>query len=69
MTNIALVLIFGLSILGPSIVFAFGNAASINALARNPLSTPKIFTGLIIRMVAVEALAIFVMMFALSKFA
>jgi F0F1-type ATP synthase membrane subunit c/vacuolar-type H+-ATPase subunit K len=68
-TNIALVLIFGLCILGPSIVFAFGNAASINALARNLLAAPKIFTGLIVRLVAVEALAIFVMMFALSKFA
>ncbi len=69
MENLALVFIFGACVLGPCVVFAFGNAASINALARNPLTAPKIFTGLIVRLVSIEAIAIFVMVFALNKFA
>ena len=67
--NLALVLVFGLSVLGPSLVFAFGNAASINTLARNPASAAKVFTGLILRMVVVEAVAVGVLLLAFKEFA
>ena len=67
--NLALVLIFGLCVLGPSLVFAFGNATSINALGRNPDSAPKIFTGLIIKTALVAAIAVSAMLLMLEKFA
>ena len=60
--NLALVLIFGLAVLGPSLVFAFGSAASINALGRNPSAAGKIFTALIISLVFIESLAIIAML-------
>lgn len=56
--NIALVIIFGLCVLGPCSVFAAGSFASINALGRNPSSAPKIFTAMIIALVFAEALAL-----------
>ena len=67
--NLALVLIFGLCVLGPSLVFAFGNATSINALARNPDSAPRIFIGLIARTVLVATVAVLAMLLMLEKFA
>ena len=56
--NIALIIIFGLSIMGPCAVFAAGCYASIGALGRNPSAAPKIFTALIIALVFAQALAI-----------
>jgi F0F1-type ATP synthase membrane subunit c/vacuolar-type H+-ATPase subunit K len=66
--NIALVLIFGLCILGPSLVFAFGSAAAINALGRNPSAAPKIFTAMIIALTFIEALAIIAMLVVFQVF-
>ena len=66
--NLALVLIFGLSILGPCAVFAAGSFASINALGRNPSSAPKIFTAMIIALVFAEALAIIAMLIVFQLF-
>ena len=60
--NLALVIIFGLSILGPSMVFALACFAGINALGRNPSSAPKIFTGMIISLVFAQTLAIIAML-------
>lgn len=60
--NLALVIIFGLCILGPSFVFAASSFASITALGRNPSSAPKIFTIMIMALVFVEALAIIAML-------
>jgi F0F1-type ATP synthase membrane subunit c/vacuolar-type H+-ATPase subunit K len=60
--NIALIIIFGLCILGPCAVFAASSFASINALGRNPSSAPKIFTAMIIALVFAESLAIMVML-------
>lgn len=56
--NLAIFLIFGVSILGPCAVFVAGSFASIAALGRNPSAAPKIFTALIIALVFAEALAI-----------
>ena len=67
--NLALILIFGMAILGPCAVFAAGCFASIAALGRNPSAAPKIFTALIIALVFAEALALIVILVAFQLFA
>lgn len=66
--NLALVIIFGLCVLGPSAVFAFSSFASINALGRNPSSAPKIFTGMIISLIFAQTLAIIAMLIVFQLF-
>lgn len=66
--NMALVLIFGLSILGPCAVFAAGSYASISAIGRNPSSSPKIFTAMIIALVFAESLALISILVAFQLF-
>ena len=66
--NIALIIIFGLCILGPCAVFAVGSFASINALGRNPSSAPKIFTAMIISLVFAEALALIAILVVFQLF-
>jgi F0F1-type ATP synthase membrane subunit c/vacuolar-type H+-ATPase subunit K len=66
--NIALILIFGLSILGPCAVFAACSFASINALGRNPSSAPKVFTAMVIALVFAEALALIAILVAFQLF-
>ncbi|MDP2943356.1 MAG: ATP synthase F0 subunit C [Candidatus Omnitrophota bacterium] len=66
--NIALIIIFGLSILGPCAVFAASGFAGINALGRNPSSAPKIFTAMILALVFAEALALIVVLVAFQLF-
>jgi len=56
--NVALILIFGLAIIGPCAVFAASSFASITALGRNPSAAPKIFTAMIVALVFAEALAL-----------
>ncbi len=66
--NVALVIIFGLCILGPCIVFAAGSFASINALGRNPFSAPKIFTAMITALLFAMLLAIIAMLIVFQLF-
>ena len=66
--NAALLIIFGLCILGPCAVFAASSYASISALGRNPSSAPKIFTAMIMALVFVEALAIIAMLIVFQLF-
>ena len=66
--NAALLIIFGLCILGPCAVFAASSYASISALGRNPSSAPKIFMAMIIALVFVEALAIIAMLIVFQLF-
>ncbi|MBN3039863.1 MAG: hypothetical protein JW867_01925 [Candidatus Omnitrophica bacterium] len=66
--NLSLIIIFGLCILGPSIVFAFGSAASINALGRNPSAAPKIFKAMIINLIFVQSLSIIAMLVVFQLF-
>ena len=56
--NLALILIFSLCILGPSLVMAAAGFASITALGRNPSSAPKILTAMVMTLLCAEALAI-----------
>ena len=66
--NLALIIIFGLCILGPCSVFAVVAFASINALGRNPSSAPRIFTAMIIALVFAEALTIIVLLIVFQLF-
>jgi F0F1-type ATP synthase membrane subunit c/vacuolar-type H+-ATPase subunit K len=66
--NVALIIIFVASILGPSAVFALASFASIQALGRNPSSAPKIFTGLVLSLLFAQALAITAMLIAFQLF-
>lgn len=66
--NLALVIIFGLCLLGPSLVFAASSFASIQALGRNPSNAPKVFTAMIIALVFAEALAIIAMLIVFQLF-
>jgi len=66
--NIALILIFGLCMLGPCAVFVAASYASINALGRNPSGAPKIFTAMILALVFAEALAIIAILVVFQLF-
>lgn len=66
--NIALIIIFGLCILGPCAVFAAASYASITALGRNPSSAPKIFTAMILALVFAEALALIAILVVFQLF-
>lgn len=66
--NIALIIIFGLCMLGPCAVFAASSYASINALGRNPSSAPKIFTAMILALVFSEALALIAILVVFQLF-
>jgi F0F1-type ATP synthase membrane subunit c/vacuolar-type H+-ATPase subunit K len=66
--NIALVIIFGLCILGPCAVFAAGSFASIRALGRNPSAAPKIFTAMVIALVFAQAVALVAMLIVFQLF-
>ncbi len=57
-SNIRIILIFALCILGPCGVIAAAVFASINALGRNPSAAPKIFTAMTISLVFAESIAI-----------
>lgn len=67
--NIALIIIFTFSILGPCAVFALSSFASINALGRNPSAAPKIFTAMIVALVFAEALALIAILVVFQLFA
>ena len=60
--NIALFLIFMMSIMGPCAVFAASAFASIISLGRNPSAAPKIFTAMIIALAFAEATAFIAML-------
>jgi F0F1-type ATP synthase membrane subunit c/vacuolar-type H+-ATPase subunit K len=66
--NIALIIIFGFCVLGPSAVFVAGVYASINALGRNPSSAPKIFTAMVIGLVFAQSLSIIAMLIVFQIF-
>ncbi len=56
--EIIIVLIFALSIIGPTFIIAAGGFASISALGRNPSAAPKIFTAMIIMLIFGVAISI-----------
>ncbi|HEX9780023.1 MAG TPA: ATP synthase F0 subunit C [bacterium] len=56
--NLALTIIFAISILGPALVMAATGYASIGALGRNPSAAPKVFTAMTITLIFIESLTI-----------
>ena len=56
--NLALLLIFGCTILGPALVIAATGYSSIGALGRNPSAAPKILTAMTITLVFIETVSI-----------
>ena len=66
--NLALILTFGLCVLGPCLVFAAVGYASIQALGRNPSSAPKIFTAMIVALVFAQAIAFIAMLIVFQLF-
>lgn len=66
--NLAIVIIFGLCIIGSCSVFAAGSFASIRALGRNPSSASKIFTAMLISIVSAQAVAFIAMLISFQLF-
>jgi len=66
--EVALILIFAVCVLGPSIVIAASGFASINALGRNPSSASKIFTAMVILLIFAEAIAIIALLVVFQLF-
>ena len=56
--NIALTIVFVMSIMGPAIAIGLTGFSSINALGRNPSAAPKILTAMTITLLSVEGVAI-----------
>lgn len=54
----ALILIFTVAILGPTVIIAAAGLTSIHALGRNPSAAPKIFTAMIILLIFGAAISI-----------
>ncbi len=56
--EIAIILVFALCILGPSMVIAAAAFASIHALGRNPSAAPKVFTAMIMVLIFAGAISV-----------
>ena len=67
--NLALLLIFGCTILGPALVIAATGYSSIGALGRNPSAAPKILTAMTITLLSVEGVAIVAFLIVWQLFA
>ena len=57
------------AVMGPSVVIAILGHAVIKALARNPSAASKIFMGMIVMLIFVEALSIIAMLIIFQLFA
>ncbi|HBU08154.1 MAG TPA: hypothetical protein DEA99_02930 [Candidatus Omnitrophica bacterium] len=66
--NLSLIIIFGLCVLGPCMVFAATAYASINALGRNPSSAPKIFTAMVVALAFAGILSFIAMLIVFQLF-
>ncbi|MBP9854359.1 MAG: hypothetical protein KBD53_05790 [Candidatus Omnitrophica bacterium] len=66
-TFIILIVMF-IAVMGPSVVIAVLGHAVIKALGRNPSAATKIFMGMIIMLVLVEAISIISMLIIFQLF-
>ena len=57
------------AVMGPSVVIAILGHAVIKALARNPSSASKIFMGMIVMLIFVEAISIVAILVLFQLFA
>ena len=58
-----------IAVMGPSVVIAVLGHAVVKALARNPSAASKIFMGMIVMLIFVEALSIIAMLIIFQLFA
>ena len=56
--EIAIILIFSICIMGPSLIIASAGFASITALGRNPAAAPKIFTAMAMMIIFGAAISV-----------
>ena len=57
-----------ISVMGPSVVIAVLGYAVIKALSRNPSAASKIFMGMIVMLIFVEAIAIIAILIVFQLF-
>lgn len=67
--NVALTMIFIVSIMGPAVAIGLTGFASIGALGRNPSAAPKILTAMTITLLSVEGMAIIAFLVVWQLFA
>jgi F0F1-type ATP synthase membrane subunit c/vacuolar-type H+-ATPase subunit K len=67
-TFIILIVMF-IAVMGPSVVIAVLGHAVIKALGRNPSAASKIFMGMVVMLVSVEAISIISMLIIFQLFA
>ena len=68
MGTIIILLIMFTVVVGPSVVIGFLGYATIKALGRNPSAASKIFMGMVLLLVFVEALSIIAMLVIFQLF-
>lgn len=56
--TVILAVIMFIAVMGPSVVIAVLGYAVIKALSRNPTAAPKIFMGMLVLLIFVEAISI-----------
>jgi F0F1-type ATP synthase membrane subunit c/vacuolar-type H+-ATPase subunit K len=56
--TLIIISIMFLAVMGPSVVIALLGRAVVKALARNPSAASKIFMGMVVLLIFVEAIAI-----------
>ena len=66
--TLIIIAIMFIAVMGPSVVIAVLGHAFIKALARNPSSASKIFMGMVIMLIFVEAIAIIALLIIFQLF-
>lgn len=69
MTTIIVLMTMFVVVAGPSVVIAFLGYATIKALGRNPSAATKIFLGMVLLLVFVQAISIIAMLVIFQMFA
>lgn len=66
--TLIIILLMLVAVIGPSIVIAVLGHAVIKALARNPSAASKIFFGMVVMLIFVEAISIIAMLIIFQLF-
>lgn len=66
--TIIIMTVMFISVMGPSVVIAVLGYAVIKALSRNPSAAPKIFMGMAVMLVFVEAIAVVAILIVFQLF-
>ncbi len=66
--TVIILFVMAIAVFGPSFVIAFLGYAVIRALARNPSAASKIFTGMMVMLIFVEAISIIALLIIFQLF-